>query len=73
MKMIKVSIPGQTGTDDERHVVQYFDDGDTSTMGISFYNPQPVEIKIKVPKKPKPWHLMEAKRKEQLKVWGLRK
>lgn len=32
-----------------------------------------VEVKIELPRKPKVWKLQEAKRKEQLKSWGLRK
>lgn len=79
MRMIKV-IPGQTGADYEACNVQYFGDNDTSTNGDDFIpcvasgiNPKPAEIKIEIPKKPRPRCLVEAKQKEQLKVWGLRK
>lgn len=34
---------------------------------------EPVEVKIELPRRPKPWKLQEAKRKERLKSWGLRK
>lgn len=45
----------------------------TATTAWAWVPPELVEIKIDLPRKPKPWKLQEAKRKEQLKMWGLRK
>lgn len=45
----------------------------TIIRGFAFYDPQPVEVQIAPPKKPRVLHLERARLEEQRKVWGLRK
>ncbi len=82
-------IPGQTATDTNTEPDRYdyvpvtekiaLSDSDTSALlyGLGYGYNQPLpdlrEITIEVPKRPKPAALVKAKRKEQLKAWGLRR
>lgn len=50
-----------------------FDDASSTGRGFAFYDPQPVEVSISLPKKPPVLKLREAKMRQQLKAWGLRK
>lgn len=45
----------------------------TTSRGFAFYDPQPVEVQISTPKKPRVLQLERAKLKEQRIAWGLRK
>lgn len=76
-------VQKQIGSGSDSSAAYYLNPDDCTTgtainvtgyaRGYAIYDQQPVEIKIELPKKKPIPELVQAKSKEQLKAWGLRK